>query len=218
MRLDPPQTRAYLSQKCLLLAALVVWLLGISAGMAALWRHASRPGSSGAAPSHWPADSPLVRAKDRPTVVLVAHPHCPCTRASFEELSRVLARCRRPLALHALLWQPAHLPDSWADTALRRHALALAAGVGGHSSVTVDEGGEEARRHGVRTSGHVLLYQPDGRLVFSGGVTAARGHAGDNPGKDALTTILLAPPDAGASRVEAPVFGCPLFGPGGADD
>ena len=37
----------------------------------------------------------LVRASDRPTLVLLAHPQCDCTRATLGELAEVLARAPR---------------------------------------------------------------------------------------------------------------------------
>ena len=42
--------------------------------------------------------------------------------------------------------------------------------------VTPDVGGRIAARLGAKTSGHVLVYDENGVLKFSGGITAARGH------------------------------------------
>ncbi len=68
----------------------------------------------------------------------------------------------------------------------------------------------EAGRFGVKGSGHVLLYQPSGRLVFSGGITPSRGHEGDNPGRAAVISLVL----QGRSPVNrTPVYGCPLLEP-----
>ncbi len=44
---------------------------------------------------------------------------------------------------------------------------------------------------GSSTSGQVLLYDPSGRLAFSGGITAARGHVGDNAGSDAIVGLVM---------------------------
>jgi hypothetical protein len=75
-----------------------------------------------------------------------------------------------------------------------------------------DEGGVEAKRFGVATSGHVLLFDRAGRLLFSGGITPARGHEGDSLGRDALIERL-----AGTRTISgpatSPVFGCPLANP-----
>jgi hypothetical protein len=73
-----------------------------------------------------------------------------------------------------------------------------------------DEGGRYARLFGARTSGQVLVFDPGARLVFSGGITAGRGHGGDNVGRAAVLA-LLAGREAGTAT--APVFGCPLTEP-----
>jgi hypothetical protein len=56
----------------------------------------------------------------------------------------------------------------------------------------------------------VVLYNAAGALLFSGGITAARGHEGDNAGRE-MVLAHLAANDAGR---RAPVFGCPLFADG----
>jgi hypothetical protein len=75
-------------------------------------------------------------------------------------------------------------------------------------TVLRDDGGGEARAFGVATSGQTLLYDSRGALVFNGGITGSRGHAGDNAGRAALIALIgRAPTD----RSGANVFGCPLF-------
>ena len=74
--------------------------------------------------------------------------------------------------------------------------------------VVLDPDGREARRFGVKGSGHVLLYEPSGDLVFSGGITPSRGHEGDNPGRSAVIDLI----NGGRAAVHrTPVFGCPLL-------
>ena len=41
-----------------------------------------------------------------------------------------------------------------------------------------------------KTSGQVVVYDAKGALLFSGGITAARGHMGDNAGRDRITALL----------------------------
>ena len=53
-----------------------------------------------------------------------------------------------------------------------------------------DDDGAEARRFGAETSGQTLLYDEHGALLFSGGITGARGHAGDNAGRASLVALL----------------------------
>ena len=60
------------------------------------------------------------------------------------------------------------------------------------------------------TSGHALLYDARSRLEFSGGITVARGHAGDNVGRSAIEALIAG--DVTVLR-QAPVFGCALHNP-----
>jgi len=73
-----------------------------------------------------------------------------------------------------------------------------------------DDDGVEAARFGAATSGQVILYDRDGRLLFSGGITASRGHAGDNDGRDAIVSLLGG---GRGTRHSSPVFGCSLLEP-----
>jgi hypothetical protein len=53
-----------------------------------------------------------------------------------------------------------------------------------------------------------MLYGSEGNLLFSGGITAARGHEGDNAGRSAIISCLT---KSEAERNQTPVFGCSLF-------
>jgi hypothetical protein len=108
--------------------------------------------------------------------------------------------------VRVLFWGPRDAPAGWwTPTELWRAAEALP-----DARVGWDVGGAEARRFGARTSGHVVLYDRAGRLLFQGGVTAARGQAGDNAGKDAVIALLT---QGRAERAATPVFGCPFGDP-----
>lgn len=80
-------------------------------------------------------------------------------------------------------------------------------------TVVTDDGGRAGRVFGATTSGHTLVYDGDGGLVFGGGITIARGHAGDNPGRSAIASFLTA---GAVEHGTTPVFGCPLLDEGGA--
>jgi hypothetical protein len=73
-----------------------------------------------------------------------------------------------------------------------------------------DEGGDQARIFGAATSGHVLLYRADGCLLFSGGITDSRGHAGASVGFGSIVSLLTGDTPA---QTAPPVFGCPLSNP-----
>lgn len=134
---------------------------------------------------------------------MMAHPHCPCTRASVGELALLMARTQGRVTSYVLLLKPQGLPKNWEKTDLWNSAASIP---GVH--VLPDEDGIEAERFHVATSGQTLLYDRDGRLKFSGGITAARGHSGDNAGRSAIVSLLM---QGETERTETSVFGCPLF-------
>lgn len=70
------------------------------------------------------------------------------------------------------------------------------------------DNGELGKRFAVKTSGHVLLYDMNGNLQFSGGVTASRGHEGPSIGGSAIATILAG---RQSNTVSTAIYGCPLF-------
>jgi hypothetical protein len=174
--------------------------------LAVLWAYDNAPGEGALAPAGWPANSVLTRAEDGPTLVLLAHPQCSCTRASLDELAEVLARATTRPKTYVLFLKPDGFSDDWAQSDLWKIAAAI-------RDVTVvrDDDGAEARRFGVSTSGQTLLYDRAGALVFSGGITGARAHRGDNEGRRAIVDLL----NRGSSDQDATnVFGCPLFASG----
>jgi hypothetical protein len=163
----------------------------------------NRPGAVGGGSSSWPAASRLERSDSEHTLVLFAHPHCPCTAATLRELERIAARCRDRAKVLVVFSTPQDAPEGWEQGSLWERARAL-------PDVTVvrDLDGLEARRFGARISGSTLLFDRRGSLRFSGGITAARGHEGDNSGSSAIVDLVL----EGATESPAtPVFGCPLF-------
>jgi len=134
---------------------------------------------------------------------MFAHPHCPCTRASLGELERLLAQAPGRLSAHVVFLKLAETPADWEKTDLWRKASSIT-GV----TVYVDQAGKEAQRFHAETSGQTLLYDSTGNLRFQGGITFARGHAGDNPGRTALQELLR---EGHSNQVKTPVFGCALF-------
>ena len=187
-------------------AVAVLWLCCAAAGLSVLWQWDNAAGESASAPKDWPATSHLVRATDSATLVMLAHPHCSCTRASLGELAEVLARStQHPKAIVVFL-KPATFGDGWEQTDLWQTATHLP-----NVAVIKDDEGREAQAFGAATSGQTLLYDKRGALQFSGGITGARAHQGDNAGRQSLVALLSG--GAGA-RSETSVFGCPLFAHG----
>ena len=193
----------------------IVWLGLAIAGLSVLWRFDNAPGVGATPPARWPASSALTRSPGQPTLVLLAHPQCSCTLATLDELGEALARAQQRPKTYVLFLKPEGFANGWEQTESWRIAAALP-GV----TVVRDDSGREAGRFGAATSGQTLLFDGEGNLLFSGGITAARGHAGDNAGRSELVSLLnrdSSPRAAGLTSGQPPrdatsVFGCPLFG------
>ncbi len=168
-----------------------------------LWAYDNAPGENATAPRTWPTGTTLVRATEQPTLIMLAHPQCSCTRASLVELAEALARATARPKTYVLFLNPEGFSDEWAVSDLWRIAAAI-------PDVTVvrDNAGIEARRFGVSTSGQTLLYDNAGTLLFSGGITGARAHPGDNDGRRSIVSLLNRKTPA---RTATNVFGCSLF-------
>lgn len=187
----------------ILITACAAWALITGTGLGVLWNYANDPGPTAVPPRHWPSASRIQPASDRATLVMLSHPQCPCTRASIGELARLMAQTQGRVTAYVLFLKPAGSTDDWEKTDLWQSAASIP-GV----NVVIDDDGAEARRFHAVTSGQTALYDVDGRLLFSGGITASRGHSGDNAGRSAIVSLLNA---GDAERRETSVFGCPLY-------
>ena len=188
----------------LVVSGAVLWGATVLGGFGVLNVYASTPGAAGAAPDAWPEQAGAPDAT-RPTLVFFAHPGCPCTLASTEELHRLATHCVGKLAIRAWVYAD----PEWGPEELESQVYHRLVEVTG-AEVAVDRGGEMARRFGARTSGQALLYAADGRLLFSGGITPSRGCQGDNTGRLAIERLVRGQ----VGPLSAPVYGCSLTGVG----
>jgi hypothetical protein len=158
---------------------------------------------------------------------MFVHPHCSCSRASLQELRRLLEQLPRqptevPVQATVYLVCPPEVPAGWEEGELltRLHRW-------NDVTVVIDRDGRKAQRWNVSTSGHVIVLDPNGRVRFRGGITPGRGQQGDNRGSRRIVQILrgaLLPPSPGddtwsgeredgtgvGPMLSTPVFGCPL--------
>lgn len=181
-----------------------VWLAAVVAGFVVLGRFESTPGANARSHERWPEAAPIRRDPVVPTLLVFAHPRCPCTSATIERLNRLLARAGGNVRTTVLFYDDPALGEEWLESGSYKAAVAIP-GV----SVVADELGAAARLFGARTSGQVLLYESTGQLRFAGGITPARGHPGDSDGAHALLTALR----GNAGLPPTPVYGCALLEP-----
>jgi hypothetical protein len=153
----------------------------------------------------WPRETAVSPDPAKFTLVILAHPKCPCTRATVEELSKLMTNCQGRISAYVLFAIPQGAPADWYKTDLWNSA-AMIPGV----TTIVDRDGTNASLFGAHTSGQVVLYGSDGQLRFRGGITQSRGHVGDNDGRSAIEAIV----NTGETQIDhTVVFGCPLFNP-----
>jgi hypothetical protein len=170
----------------------IVWLALVGVCLHDMFAYETSAGPRGASPATWPVGSLLSRDPKGFTVVMFVHPECACSRASLTELATLAATTPAPRVIVAFVSaEPAG--DNW--NRARRFERVL------------DPGGAEAHRFGAETSGHVVVYDANGKLRYSGGITGSRGHVGDNMGG---RTALAALAGDRTHDVTHTVFGCGL--------
>ncbi|MFI4882635.1 MAG: hypothetical protein ACIAQU_08630 [Phycisphaerales bacterium JB064] len=185
-------------------AALGVWALACAVAFGALWTYANTPGERGALAAGWTPPAELDVPGDRPVLILFAHPKCPCTRATMSELERLQRSHPGAFAVRVIFFEPVDATESWRETDLWQRAQRLR-----NALVVADPDGRLCAGAGAEVSGCVALLDPSGGVQFWGGITAARGHEGENLGLIALRDIL----DGQEPRQRtADVFGCGIGG------
>jgi hypothetical protein len=195
-------------KQSVIIAAVVLWIPAVAFGINVLWKYSTTPGRPGTPPLVWPAGEPVERMKGDATLLMFVHPQCPCTKATLGELAIIIAHAQGKVGADLFFYLPADQPATWARTDLWTSASAIP---GVH--VFEDRGAKMAQAFGAFTSGQTLLYDTGGRLLFNGGITAYRGHSGDNAGRSAITALLQdGPARQMILPVATPVLGCSLTG------
>lgn len=183
--------------------ATAFWLIALFSGIVFLIHYAGIPGKNAAASQlEWPAGTALNRPKNKPVLLVFAHPRCSCSAATVGELDRLMLFLKDKVDVKVLFIQPEEKSPSWVQGSLWEKARAIP-GV----EVLADPNGKEIDLFAAKTSGQTLLYDTDGSLIFSGGITAARGHMGDSRGRAFIISWL---DGKEKSNLITPVFGCAL--------
>lgn len=194
-----------MKNRIIMILSTTIWIVVVSVGFSILFNHENTPGQAANPQLRWPTESRLQPASDRATLVMLAHPKCPCTRASIGELARLMAQSQGKVSSFVLFIKPNGAAHDWEKTDLWYDA----ASIPGVRAIT-DNSGVEAQLFNATTSGQTLLFNNEGRLLFSGGITGSRGHSGDNSGLKAVVSLLNT---GKADRSKTFVFGCSLVEP-----
>lgn len=181
--------------------AAFIWTATVGAMYQTIRRFETTPGREAQSLPSWPLKSRIASAHDRWTLVMLIHPHCGCSRASIQELARIIELSGPSLQTYVLVYRPTDLRSGWEKTDVLDAATHLQ-----RARVVMDADGQEARLFGGFTSGQTFLYDREGRLRFSGGITSLRGHAGVNRGSMDVVDIVQSRAEQGVH----PVFGCAI--------
>lgn len=183
--------------------AKLAWALILACGFGGLITYQMRAGAPAIAPDIWPADADLPFDSQRYNLVMFAHPKCPCSEASLEELKVILTQRRDEMKSTICFFDPEGASADWTQTSLVRAARSIP-GV----NVVMDRKGSIAGKFGALTSGQILMFDGQGHRVFAGGITGSRGHAGDNRGRSLV--LALAKNEVCGAAGLTPVYGCAL--------
>lgn len=183
----------------------LLWLGGLVGGFGVLMYHSNTPGTAATTVATWPKGSHMTAQAGQPTLLMFLHPKCACSRASANELERLMTTLVGRVNLKVIFFKPEDQQESWIDG----YARDVVRRIEGQESI-IDNGGREAAIFGVSTSGQVLLYDINGQLVFRGGITPSRGHMGDSLGRDAILAYLNQQKPIGPAMAQSSVFGCSI--------
>jgi hypothetical protein len=192
-----------MKSRILIAAAATIWLSICAYLTAQLIEFGTRPEQKARLASAFPAGSKLKLVPNKFTVVAFLHPRCPCSKASVGELEELMQRCGDNTMAYALFLKPTGCSEKFAKSELFEQTSKIK---GVHA--IVDKDGHEAKIFGSKTSGQLMVYNPEGRLVFSAGITGSRGHYGDNLGLDAAFQSIS---QKSKNFDCTDVYGCPLF-------
>lgn len=174
---------------------IAVWLATLSVAINGFMRWDTTPGILAGEP----AVSAPVRTDGQWQIVLVAHTECPCTRATFVNLDKLLSRYRGRLVCKVVFCGPGVGSSSTSQNVLIAKRLP-------NTELEFMSEAEVLSQYRSTTSGQAFLYSPQGELKFRGGLTISRGHEGDSTATNALGEWI-----EGRKGCDAfPVYGCPL--------
>ncbi len=147
----------------------------------------------------------LPYSSDKPLeLILFAHPHCVCTKATLAELKWILSKCADSLHATIFFVKPDGATEEWTKS----ENWKLAQTIDG-ARIEIDEAAQLAKQLGALSSGQTFVCDRNGQLLFSGGITGARGVEGDNRGRQAI--LSLASNLHSDTLLTTDVFGCSLY-------
>ncbi len=186
-----------------LILFICVWAITLIGGVSLLAWYSSKPGDTGSPPREINRELRDSSRDKQHQLIMFIHPKCSCTRSSLRELTKILESSPSQIFCTFYCFTPSDKSIRWTQTDLTETAQSIS-----ESKTIFDVDGKWAETFDVKTSGHVLLYDPKGKLQFSGGITVGRGHEGESI---ARTFITKAVKNKVNHEYRSPVFGCPII-------
>ena len=179
-----------------------IWFAVALAGFRQLDGYSNTPAASGNAVQSWPRMSNLDPDSQKPTFVMFIHPHCPCSAASVHSLLEIMREHSLSSKFIVVFVRPKGVAPKWELSATHETCLKTPG-----LTTIVDDQGKEATLFGALTSGQTYIFSPNHELVFSGGITSARGMEEVGPERKLVINAILGQT---AHTQHTPVFGCSL--------
>lgn len=180
-----------------------VWILSLLGGISLLAWYSNKPGETGSPPKSLPKTIPLSNNEKQYQLFMFVHPKCSCTISSIRELKRFLANCSESVSCTFFCFNPSGGASGWTRTRIWNCLAEIP-----DSKIIPDENAKWAQSLGIRTSGHVLIYDSNHNLKFSGGITVGRGHEGESLASISMSNLVRMQEQ---DRCQYPVFGCPII-------
>ncbi|MBP6745241.1 hypothetical protein KA344_08395 [bacterium] len=188
----------------------IAWGVLVLLGYGSMVVYSTSPAKSAVTADHFPLDSTLAHGRNL-TLITFLHPQCPCSRATVSELQELLVQneFQSNLTIYAVVSRPSGCSADFTRGAILDSLSSMK-----NVQVVIDKDDVESQRFGARASGQTLLFDGQGKCLFSGGITAARGEVGANAGVNALRQYLAGTTTTTTTTTlttkQTPVFGCSL--------
>ncbi len=184
----------------------IAWGVLVLLGYGSMVVYSTSPAKSAVTADHFPLDSTLAHGRNL-TLITFLHPQCPCSRATVSELQELLVQneFQSNLTIYAVVSRPSGCSADFTRGAILDSLSSMK-----NVQVVIDKDDVESQRFGARASGQTLLFDGQGKCLFSGGITAARGEVGANAGVNALRQYLAGTTTTTTITKQTPVFGCSL--------
>ncbi len=199
-------TRKAVRPKLLRWAFAAVWFLGCLAATYSMMGYNFKSSVLGDELEQWPTASVISPSSDQSTLLAFIHPRCVCSEATVVHLTQDIADYKNTRIVMAV-YVPEDMKgndSAWKHGEYITDVLAALP----QTEIFYDVEGQQARLFQAHTSGTLVLFNPEGREVFRGGITDRRGGQYDNEGLRTLKGLMAK--EEKNRQPSSPVFGCSL--------